>query len=124
MALTHTHTHTHTHTCTGDTAAFTVSVSSGSSIGETCGLCGTQEGQLQFRDGTFADITDRVEVEAFTMSYLVPARDQALRPQRRECGELGEDVNKLKVCVCVRCEYTCEKGEGCETLHLTLFFCG
>ena len=84
-------------THTGDTPAFTVSVSSGSSIGETCGLCGTQEGQLQFRNGDIADITDRVEVEAFTMSYLVPARDQALRPQRRECGE--GDISYRLECV-------------------------
>ena len=52
------------------------------------------------------------------MSYLVPARDQALRPQRRECGELGEDVNKLQVFVCVRSESMYGIGEGCGLMFV------
>ena len=65
-----------------------MTVSSGSSLGETCGLCGTEQGQLRLPDGTVADITDRAQVEAFTMSYLTPADQQSLRPIRRECSEL------------------------------------
>ena len=64
-----------------------MTVASGSSLGETCGLCGTQTGDLRRSDGTIADITDRGQVEAFTMDYLTPADQQALRPIRRECSE-------------------------------------
>ncbi len=64
-----------------------MTVATGSSLGETCGLCGTQTGDLRRSDGTIADITDRVQVEAFTMDYLTPADQQALRPIRRECSE-------------------------------------
>ena len=64
-----------------------MTVATGSSLGETCGLCGTQTGDLRRSDGTIADITDRAQVEAFTMDYLTPADQQALRPIRRECSE-------------------------------------
>ncbi len=64
-----------------------MTVATGSSLGETCGLCGTQSGDLRRSDGTIADITDRAQVEAFTMDYLTPANQQALRPIRRECSE-------------------------------------
>ena len=71
----------------GDPASITVEYSTGSSLGETCGLCGTQTGQLRRADGSIADITDREQVEAFTMDYLTPADQQALRPVRRECSK-------------------------------------
>lgn len=58
----------------------------GSSLLETCGLCGTQRGELLQLDGNIANIGDRTEVEAFAQSYLVPADLQQLRPLRRECG--------------------------------------
>ena len=64
-----------------------MTVATGSSLGETCGLCGTQTGDLRRSDGTIADITDRAQVEAFTMDYLTPADQQALRPIRRECSK-------------------------------------
>ena len=71
----------------GNPSSIIVTVVTGSSLGETCGLCGTQTGDLRRSDGTIADITDRAQVEAFTMDYLTPADQQALRPIRRECSE-------------------------------------
>ncbi len=74
-------------TVSGDPSSITVTVGAGSSLGETCGLCGTRSGDLRRSDGSIADITDRAQVEAFTMDYLTPADQQALRPIRRECSE-------------------------------------
>ena len=71
----------------GDPSSITVTVATGGSLGETCGLCGTRSGDLRRADGSIADITDRTQVEAFTMDYLTPADQQALRPIRRECSE-------------------------------------
>ena len=36
------------------------------------------------------------EVQSFVASYAVPARDQILRPQRRECGKLGTSDNFVR----------------------------
>ena len=71
----------------GDPSLIIVTVVTGSSLGETCGLCGTQSGDLRRTNGTIAEITDRAQVEAFTMDYLTAADQQALRPIRRECSE-------------------------------------
>ena len=60
-----------------------------SMISNFCGLCGSRSGSLLRRDGTEADPTNMAEVQSFATSYAVPARDQILRPQRRECGRLG-----------------------------------
>ncbi|XP_064387505.1 uncharacterized protein LOC135335846 isoform X3 [Halichondria panicea] len=76
----------------GDPSSIIVTVVTGSSLGETCGLCGTQTGDLRRSDGTIADITDRAQVEAFTMDYLTPADQQALRPIRRECSMIRNDT--------------------------------
>ena len=35
------------------------------------------------------------EVQSFVASYAVPARDQILRPQRRECGKLLTTLIKM-----------------------------
>ena len=59
-----------------------------SAISNFCGLCGSRSGSLLRRDGTEADATNMAEVQSFAISYAVPARDQILRPQRRECGRL------------------------------------
>ena len=59
-----------------------------SAISDFCGLCGSRSGSLLRRDGTEADATSMAEVQSFATSYAVPARDQILRPQRRECGKL------------------------------------
>ena len=59
-----------------------------SAISDFCGLCGSRSGSLLRRDGTEADATSMAEVQSFISSYAVPARDQILRPQRRECGKL------------------------------------
>ena len=54
---------------------------------QLCGLCGSRNGSLMRPDGGTADIESMAQVEAFAQSYLVPPRDQSLRPQRRECGK-------------------------------------
>jgi len=74
-----------------------VTVNSGSSLGETCGLCGTEAGELRRADGSIANITDRQEVMAFTMDYLVPADQQSLRDIRRECSK--SYIAPLHVCL-------------------------
>ena len=58
-----------------------------SAISDFCGLCGSRSGSLLRRDGTEANETILAEVQSFATSYAVPARDQILRPQRRECGK-------------------------------------
>ena len=68
---------------------FQVNVANSSTLGETCGLCGNQDGTLLFNDRTtVANIMNMTQVRAFANSWLVPARDQFLRGIRRECGEL------------------------------------
>ena len=55
---------------------------------DTCGICGTQQGQLRSLDGTVTPIDASMEAkQAFVSGYLVPARDQQLRPVRAECGK-------------------------------------
>ncbi|XP_064387502.1 uncharacterized protein LOC135335845 isoform X3 [Halichondria panicea] len=76
----------------GDPSLIIVTVVTGSSLGETCGLCGTQSGDLRRTNGTIAEITDRAQVEAFTMDYLTAADQQALRPIRRECSAIRNDT--------------------------------
>lgn len=71
----------------GEDPFFEIRVARESSLLETCGLCGTQNGELLRLDGTIANLGDMSEVEAFAQSYLVPADEQQLRPIRRECGE-------------------------------------
>ena len=58
-----------------------------SAVSDFCGLCGSRSGGLLRRDGTEADAMNSAEVQSFITSYAVPARDQILRPQRRECGK-------------------------------------
>lgn len=54
-----------------------------------CGLCGSVDGQLLHSDGlTVANITDLAQVMEFANSHVVPARDQFLREQSRQCGTL------------------------------------
>ena len=68
---------------------FQVNVADSNTLGETCGLCGNQNGTLLFNDRTtVANIMNMTQVRAFANSWLVPARDQFLRGIRRECGEL------------------------------------
>ena len=102
----------------GDPSSITVTVAAGGSLGETCGLCGTRSGDLRRADGSIADITDRTQVEAFTMDYLTPADQQALRPIRRECSEyilvvkynymhlLSPASSIIIMCACQTCTHT------------------
>ena len=76
-----------------------VNISDTSTLGETCGLCGTTDGVLQFRNGNTANIMNRTEVDAFANSYLVAPRDQFLHPQRRECGKYSKEVPSLPSCI-------------------------
>ena len=68
---------------------FQVNVADSTALGETCGLCGNQDGTLLFSNrSTVANIMNTNQVMAFANSWLVPVRDQFLRDIRRECGEL------------------------------------
>ncbi len=67
----------------------TIEASPGSSLLETCGICGTQQGQLLSLDGTVTAMdASMAEKQVFVASYRVPARNQLLRPVRPECGKL------------------------------------
>lgn len=70
-----------------DDGSFTISVGSGSTLGETCGICGSQGGELLFRNGSVA--TNPGVQQEFVDSYRVtPDADMALRlPIRQECGK-------------------------------------
>ena len=58
----------------------------GSSLNESCGICGTQSGELVYLNGTAA--TNPAEQQSVVESYRVPpAADMSLRPIRPECGE-------------------------------------
>ena len=70
----------------GESPSIQIGVRSANNATEFCGLCGSRSGQLLRRDGNVADRSDFQQRENFTQSYLVEARDQILRPQRRECG--------------------------------------
>ena len=70
----------------GENPSIQIGVRSANNATEFCGLCGSRSGQLLRRDGIIADRTDFSQREAFAQSYLVEARDQILRRQRRECG--------------------------------------
>ena len=70
----------------GEDNFFEIRVQRGSSLLETCGLCGTQRGELLQFDGDLANIRNTSSVDDFTQSYVVPASLTQLRPQRRECG--------------------------------------
>ena len=73
---------------TGDEQGFEITAAVGSPLETTCGLCGTQDGVLLFKDlQQTADPLIPMEVFDFANSYLVPPADQSLRPQRKECGE-------------------------------------
>ena len=63
-------------------------VDSGSSLLETCGLCGTQNGQVIDLNGFVA--TTPMEFIEVANSYRTPARYQSLRPIRHECGKCGK----------------------------------
>ena len=63
-----------------------MSVGHDSSLVESCGICGTQDGRLLYLNGSVATIPS--ERQAFVESYRVPARDQSLRPIRAECSKL------------------------------------
>ena len=63
----------------------TLSVQSGSSLLETCGICGTQSGQLLSLDGSVA--TNPAQQQAFVESYRAPASAVTLRPIRPVCSE-------------------------------------
>ena len=81
---------------------FHVNVTNSSSLGELCGLCGTRDGSLLYRDlMSVANINNATEVRAFANSWLVPADEQFLRDIRRECGECsGLQHNLLHISVC------------------------
>ena len=65
-----------------------INSSSSSSLLETCGICGTQQGELLSLDGSITPLDASMEVkQAFVSGYRVPARDQSLRPVRPECGK-------------------------------------
>ena len=68
-----------------DGGSISLSVGSGSSLGESCGICGTQSGELVYLNGTAA--TNPAEQLEVVESYRVPAADMSLRPIRPECGE-------------------------------------
>ncbi len=65
----------------------------------TCGLCGSLDGSLIYRDGmSMADILNKDEVMEFTSSYVVQPVDQVLREEhRRICGS----YTYVCVCLCV-----------------------
>ena len=68
------------------TTSIEISVGSSSTLQETCGICGTQNGELfNVDEGTVAvTVAERM---AFVRSYRVAGKDQSLRPQRAECGK-------------------------------------
>ena len=68
-----------------DGGSISLSVGSGSSLGESCGICGTQSGELVYLNGTAA--TNPAEQQEVVESYRVPAAEMSLRPIRPECGE-------------------------------------
>ena len=70
--------------------SISLSVGTGSSLLESCGICGTQDGQLLTLNGTVA--TTPSERQAFVESYRVPAADQSLRPIRPECSKLTNNI--------------------------------
>ena len=70
----------------GDNPSIQIGVRSTNNATEFCGLCGSRSGQLLRRDHSIADRSDQQQREEFAQSYLVEARNQILRPQRRECG--------------------------------------
>lgn len=66
-------------------ASISITVDSGSSLTQTCGLCGTQSGQLLTLSGGVAtSLSERAE---FVESYRVPAAEMSLRPVRTECSK-------------------------------------
>ena len=55
---------------------------------DVCGLCGTLEGSLLYRDRRrVARIGNRSEIQEFADSWRVNPREEFLREERRECGE-------------------------------------
>ena len=65
-----------------------ISVASGSSLLETCGICGTRQGVLLRLNGTVTPISATLEEkQAFVSNYRVPVSDHFLRPVRTECGK-------------------------------------
>ena len=68
-----------------DGGSVSLSVGSGSSLNESCGICGTQSGELVYLNGTAA--TNPAEQQSVVESYRIPAAEMSLRPIRPECGE-------------------------------------
>jgi len=65
-----------------------IRVASDSSLLETCGICGTQDGDLLALDGQITPPGASLEqTQAFVSSYRVPVKDHFLRPVRSECGK-------------------------------------
>ena len=62
-----------------------IGTGSGSGLSETCGICGTQSGQLRSSDGSVA--TNPTEIAAFVESYRVAAADISLRPVTAQCSK-------------------------------------
>ena len=60
-------------------------VDSGSSLLQTCGICGTQNGQVIDLNGFVA--TTPAEHLKVAESYRTPARYQSLRVIRKECSK-------------------------------------
>ena len=56
---------------------------SGSSLQESCGICGTQSGRLRQLDGS--TVTSPAQRQGFVESYR-PSPDRQYLPQRTECG--------------------------------------
>ncbi len=73
-----------------------IDVSSRSSLVETCGVCGTQRGQLLSPNGQITAIDANLEEkQAFVTSYRVPVSDHVLRPVRHECGKESSKIQAL-----------------------------
>ena len=68
-----------------DSPSISLGVGAGSSLLESCGICGTQSGQLLSLNGSIA--TTPSDRQVFVESYRVPAAEQSLRPMRAECSK-------------------------------------
>ena len=68
-----------------DDASISIAVDPGSTLLETCGICGTQSGRLIDLNGFEA--TNMMELRRVVESYRLAARYQTLRPIRPECSK-------------------------------------
>jgi hypothetical protein len=67
-----------------DEGTFNIDVGSDSSLGETCGICGSQSGELIYRNGTAVEPIP-AEQQRLVESYRVEAAE--MMTMKPECGE-------------------------------------